>query len=363
MESKKILICSIDNENLKNFEPLIPYFSDHKVTYFDLSNFHKNKINYSHKDINKISSSVKLEDSFYLLSPVKRLIISLKFYFDLKKINDDYDIIITGRVGILEYLLIKYFKKKNNALSFSINDSVLIYHEQSSLFKKIRKIIYGFDVRQNICDKIFVSGEVSKQTLLKDGVDNNKIIVSGLPRFKKYFESQGKVRKSENKNILIITGAHKWNGYNDWQSDQNMFLKVINELKNHSYNINVKPHPRDTFNFNTLHNLNILNSSTDINKLITKHDIIVCATSISTVLIQAGLMSKKTLFVKTRDLGHIMDSFRFYLDNSAFKKIEHFDSASFESAELPKNDLLNMYISNKSIYSSKIITDEIKKTI
>ena len=74
-------------------------------------------------------------------------------------------------------------------------------------------------------------------------------------------------------------------------------------------------------------------------------------------------MSKKTLFVKTRDLGHIMDSFRFYLDNSAFKKIEHFDSASFESAELPKNDLLNMYISNKSIYSSKIITDEIKKTI
>ena len=47
----------------------------------------------------------------------------------------------------------------------------------------------------------------------------------------------------------------------------------------------------------------------------------------------------------------------------AFKKIEHFDSASFESAELPKNDLLNMYISNKSIYSSKIITDEIKKTI
>ena len=97
--------------------------------------------------------------------------------------------------------------------------------------------------------------------------------------FKKYFESQGKVRKSENKNVLIITGAHKWNGYNDWQADQNMFLKVINNLKNHSYNINVKPHPRDTFNLNTLDNLNILNSTTDINKLITKHDIIVCATS------------------------------------------------------------------------------------
>ena len=363
MENKKILICSIDNENLKNFEPLIPYFSNYEVTYFDLSNFHKNKINYSHKDINIISSNVKLEKSFYLLNPMKRLIKSLAFYFDLRKINHDYDIIITGRVGILEYLLIKYFKKKNNAQSFSINDSVLIYHEQSSVFKKIRKIIYGFDVRQNICEKIFVSGEVSKQTLLKDGVDNNKIIVSGLPRFKKYFKLQDKVQKSTNKNVLIITGAHKWNGYNDWQDDQNMFLKVINELKNHSYKINVKPHPRDTFNFNILNNLNILNSSTDINKLINKHDIIVCATSISTVLIQAGLMSKKTLFVKTRDLGHIMDSFRFYLDNFAFKRIEHFDSESFESAELPKNDLLDMYISNKSISSSKIITDEIKKTI
>ncbi len=361
MENKKILICSIDNENLKNFEPLVPYFSNHEVTYFDLSNFHKNKINYSHKDINIISSNVKLEKSFYLLNPMKRLIKSLAFYFDLRKINHDYDIIITGRVGILEYLLIKYFKKKNNASSFSINDSVLIYHEQSSLFKKIRKIIYGFGVQQNICEKIFVSGEISKQTLIKNGVYNNKIVVSGLPRFKKYFTSLDKVEKTGDNKILIITGAHKWNGYNDWQNDQNAFIKAINKLKNHSYEINIKPHPRDNFDYNTLHNLNIFDSNADIDELISKHDIIVCATSISTVLIQAGLMTKKTLFIKTRDLGHIMDSFSFYLDNFAFKKIEHFDSESFKNAKLPNKDLLNMYISNKSIDSIKIITDEIKK--
>ena len=168
MKNKQILICSIDNENLKNFEPLIPHFSDYEVTYFDLSNFHKNKISYSDKEINIISSNVKLEKSFYLLNPIKRLIKSLSFYFDLRKINHDYDIIITGRVGILEYLLIKYFKKKNNAKSFSINDSVLIYHEKSSFFKNIRKIIYGFNVQQNICEKIFVSGEISRQTLLKN---------------------------------------------------------------------------------------------------------------------------------------------------------------------------------------------------
>lgn len=357
---KKVLICSIDNENLKNFNPLQEKENDLKFTFFDLSNFHKNRIKYNNS-AKIIYSSIKLKKPFYLLNIIERLKSVYLFKQEIKKIISEYDIVICGRIGILEFELIKYLKKNFKTLAYSINDSILIYHEQANLFKKIRMIIYGFQVRQNICDKIFVSGQVSKQTLIKDGVNKDKIIISGLPRFKKYFDQSFKKRKENtNDNLLVLTGAHEWNGYNEWQRDQVNFLKKLNYLNTSNLSINVKPHPRDNFNFNQLENLNILNEEIDINKVINSHDIVVCATSLSTGLIQAGLLNKKTLFIKTRDLSYLMDNYNFYISNFPTVDINEIDTNFFLKAEKNNQNFLNKYISEKSLYSSEIILNEIK---
>lgn len=357
---KKVLICSIDNENLKNFNPLLKNDDDLKFTFFDLSNLHKNRIDYNN-NAKIIYSSIRVKKPFYLLNIVERLKAIYLFKREIKNIIHEYDIVICGRIGILEFELIKYLKKNFKSLAYSINDSILIYHEQASLFKKLRMILYGFKVRQNICDKIFVSGKVSKQTLIKDGVDENKIIISGLPRFKKYFDqSFRKIGKDSNNNLLVLTGAHKWNGYNEWQIDQDNFLKKLNGLDLNHLSINIKPHPRDNFNFKQLKNLNILNEEMDIDKVIYNHDIVICATSLSTALIQAGLLNKKTLFVKTRDLDYIMDSYNFYISNFPMIDRNKIDANFFLKAEKNNLNILNQYISEKSLYSSEIILNEIK---
>ena len=363
MKKTKILICSIDNENYKNFHPLIEKYSDDfEFDLLDLSNFHKNKIEYSSKIKKIIYSKISMKSPFYLQGIIKKTFHSFLFKKEVKMIKSKYDSIICGRVGILEYILINHCKKNHNAKAFSINDSILIYHEQSSFFKKIRLAIYGFRVRQNICDKIFVSGEISKKTLINDGVCNKKIIITGLPRFKKYFIKDKKVnRKSNLQNVLILTGAHKWNGYNQWQEDQETFLRKMNQLSLEKYKINIKPHPRDTFDFNTLNNLNILSKKSDIDKEIMNNDIVLCATSISTGIIQAGLLSKKILFIRTRDLSYIMKSFTYFISKFSTVNFEDFNINSLLKAEIPNRDILNEYISKNSLDSEKTIVHEIIK--
>ena len=361
---KKILIFNFDNENLKNFESIIKHGKDKfEFTFFDLSNFHKNNINYSDTSIKKISSDIKMNKPFYLLSSLRKIYFYFLFRKELKNIKEKYDIIISGRIGLLEYAIIKYFKKISYITkSYSINDSILIYHEQNSIFKKIRLIIYGFQVRQNICDKIFVSGEISKKTLIKDGVNEDKILISGLPRFKKYFDKSFKLNNQNDDNkVLILTGAHKWNGYNSWQKDQEDFLLHLDSLYIKDYNINIKPHPRDNFNFGKLEKLNILSKEIDIDTAIANHDIIVCATSLSTALIQAGLLGKKTLFIKTRNLSYLMESYDFYISNFPSVSKNTFDENSFSKANKNDSDILDKFISKKSLYSSEIILDEVTK--
>jgi len=360
---KKALICSIDNENIKNFQPIISRGKDKfDFTIFDLSNLHKNKINYDNHSYKTIFSKIKVSKPFYLLGIIKRLYVTFLFVNELNKIKDSFDIIICGRVGILEYYLIKHFKKINNCKAFSVNDSILIYNEQSSFFKKIRLAVYGFNIRQNICDKIFVSGQVSKETLIKDGVTKQKIVVTGLPRFKKYFLSKKILKNdSECKNVLILTGAHKWNGYHSWQKDQEKFLKTINQISKGAYEINIKPHPRDTFDFTRLKNLNILSKKSDIDEEIINNDIIISVTSISTGLIQAGWLSKKILFIKSRNLSYLMDSFSNFILEFPTVELKDFKIDSLFKARKPNSKILDMYISKKSLDSPKLIINEINK--
>ena len=69
---KKVLICSIDNENLKNFNPLLENDNDLRFTFLDLSNLHKNQINYNNS-AKIIYSSISLKKPFYLLNILERL--------------------------------------------------------------------------------------------------------------------------------------------------------------------------------------------------------------------------------------------------------------------------------------------------
>ena len=112
---KNILICSIDNENLKNFEPLISEGKDKfNFTFFDLSNIHQNNIRYKNRNIKKINSKIKLSKPFYLYNSFQKIIISYLFKREINKIIGKYDIVICGRIGILEYILIKYLKRNYN---------------------------------------------------------------------------------------------------------------------------------------------------------------------------------------------------------------------------------------------------------
>lgn len=360
---KKVLIICPSNEDLINMKHIIDESKNRfHFTFFDLRNFHHNKMEYPTSKINLINSRLKIKKPFYLLGPWSKLKAIIFFNIEINKMKLNYDVVLSGTVGILEYLIINAIKRNYETKSFSVVDSVVIYHEQNSIFKKLRMFIYGFKVRQNICDKIFVSGQISKNTLEKDGVNKEKIIISGLPRMSKYFDSDIKKSNSD-KNVLILTGAHKWNGYSNWQKDQEDFLYKINTICNESFNISVKPHPRDNFDFNKLNKLNILSSKSNIDEEIKKNDIIVCATSISTALIQAGWMNKKILFIKTRSLSNKMDSFKYFITNFQTIKLKEVDKNSFNFAKVPQKKLLEKFISKKSKKSALSIINEIEKNI
>jgi hypothetical protein len=103
------------------------------------------------------------------------------------------------------------------------------------------------------CDRVFVVGEHIKQELIKRGVDEKTIVVSGTPRFAHLFSHKRsehvKARnQTDDFNLLYVTGSFAWHG--DWvnherQTKQLHHLVAMLEELPPRVRLFVKVHPRE----------------------------------------------------------------------------------------------------------------------
>lgn len=198
-----------------------------------------------------IDFGVKLKQPFYRLSLWKKLAFYIILIAKRNKMPKS-DMIVFGNLGAVEFLLAKYAQRKYRSRIYLIKDSILLLPESTNKIKKLTNRIYGKEPRENICDKIFVSGEATKLTMMKDGVHSSKVIPTGLPRYETIFNSivvGTKKNKDDKFTILLLTSAYDWHRDFEHSQLQKKYMKeLVHKIHpNGLFKILFKIHPRDEF--------------------------------------------------------------------------------------------------------------------
>ena len=219
---------------------------------------------------------------------------------------------------------------------------------KNKLFNIFRRYYYNNQPRHNICDLIFVSGKATKNVLINDGVDNKKIISTGLPRFKYLFLN--KKMKLVNKKLLILLGANSWHGYGKKLIlFERLVVKTLIELFNNNhleYSLCIRPHPRGDSSLLNDFSQYSDDLRKDVNSSILESSAVFSIGYPSTSLFEGKVVGKETYLIKSKDLVYdvleqekyentiinislnalctnILDN-TFKLNNVSFNYIDHF---------------------------------------
>lgn len=303
------MILMQDHENMNNLVPVANQLVTEgvEIEFMHMDNIlHQDIASYLPEGSHVIEFPVSTTKSFYLLKQLDRIRIILRLL--ITPLKSTYKYLLTGRIGILEYVVIKKLLKNNEATKvYSIQDAIIIYPESNSAWKRLRKYLYFTKNRLNICDRIYVSGDVTKESMIYDGVDSEKIIVTGLPRFN-VVEKHIDENLDSSKVFLFITGAHRWNGFTKWGRFQEDTIDVIKNIFQPAsgYEIWIKQHPRDDYAIES-DSIKVINDkSIKVEDVLNQVDYIFASVSPSTILFQAINMGKKVFFVEYENLSPIM---------------------------------------------------------
>ncbi|WP_422361174.1 hypothetical protein [Reichenbachiella sp.] len=159
-----------------------------------------------------------------------------------------------------------------------------------------------------MCDKIICSGEATKETLIKDGVDPKIIHSIGIPRFEKYARNKvSSYKQSIIPTFLFIGEAYSWHGHNKLDEQQKKILTILDKIQARAANkfkINVRLHPRDKNTYELQHIEPIEPSSSSLNDNLLESDYLLNYGYPSTVLFEAASMGIKTIFIQSDSITY-----------------------------------------------------------
>lgn len=363
----KILCMASNKQQIQNLIPITNKLKNDKgceIVYLNLDSiFHQGTKELLEKE-RTIDFNFKLKKPYYLLSEFKRLIYYFKIrtniYFEQK-----YDAILLGSLGIVEYAICMKIKKNQKINIFLIQDSILLWPEKYNFKKNLRKIFYFFKSRYNICDKIFVSGEATKDTIVADGGKEELLEVSGLPRFEYLRKNNELDLNQESINILFLGKALSWHGKNNLE---NQIKRILDELEtisneNDKFKVYFRKHPRESLKYQ-YQNITIVEpSSESISTSLSRADIIIDTSFPSTVLFEALHLGSKILYVKSNIDYAKMAGYKKFIEIVNFSKLHNIENNIFKvikNINSKISDDINYFLLLSDINPSDKICDEIK---
>jgi hypothetical protein len=298
----KYILLAPNQQSLDNLLPIAEELSgkNHTTIFMNLDKLYKQNTGVMLHNFETLEFNVALPQAFYYLSLPHKLLALFNISREIKQI-DDFDGVIIGSMGTAEYLIAKHLKEKYGAKVYLIQDSILFRAEAKGKLSKIRNFISGGTNRKNICEKIFVSGEATKEVLIKDGIDSAKLIASGIPRFRYIFQ---KIINVENKEVLFISSAFKWHSTNDILERKQIEIVKKLELvcKDNDLQLTVRIHPRLFLKPECTY-AEVQNSDIPLKQALNEHKYIVSAHTVSTVLLESLWLKKKVIFIDESEMS------------------------------------------------------------
>ena len=371
-DSMDILCLCPNRQNVENILPItdsLKTMARARVDFLKMDGFFAQDTESLLEGQNIVKLPIMLPQSFYFMGELEKL----KYLRRIRKIiafDKRYDVVLLGGMGIIEFHITRLLKRRFGTKIFLIQDAISLTPEGRSLKKRLRSIFYGFQIRHNLCTRIFVSGEATKRTLKSDEVHEHLIMVTGIPRFSYLFDQKldNTCRPtSDVLKILYLTAAYEWHGFSSRETEiQNETIQVLERMSESDCQdvaITVRLHPRLKLKV-TSEKVTVEDGlMTPIFKSIQQSDTVLSSTYPSTALFEALWFGKQAVVVREDDdYGTILDGKRLeqaipIIPFAAFKENPIKVIRDFHHVIEPH--LKEYYISAKSEESVKIICHQI----
>ena len=244
-------------------------------------------------------------------SPFHKLYIPFASHNLIKKIVDRFDAVVCGvDLDITRILLFE--AQKQGKPTFQIVNAFVVTVPGKG--KSVARIMKNFvknalatvlnadflrpkGIGQSNCDRIFVMGRIVKQVLASMGVDESRIIVSGVPRYGHLFNRRTERHSYGGFIIFYATGAHIWHGdlatHLQQQTQLRQIVDMLEEM-GQDYKLVLKIHPReDREDYEWLchrKQVEIFDKDADIYSAIEESDMVLSIGS--TILFEAVVMNR-----------------------------------------------------------------------
>lgn len=354
----KYLFLAPNQQCLDNLLPIAEELSskDHTTLFMNLDNLYKQNTGIKLKNFETLEFKVSPKKAFYFLSLPEKLINLFNISRNVKKI-EDFDGVVIGSMGTPEYLIANHLKEKYGTKVYLIQDSILFRAEAKGKLSWIRNYISGGTNRKNICERIFVSGEATKEVLVKDGIDSEKLVPSGIPRFRYIFQQKNDAGNGGgNKDVLFITSSFKWHSTNDVLEKQQIEIveKLESVCKENTLQLTVRIHPRLFLKPECTY-AEVQQPDAPLQKAISDHKYIISAHAVSTVLLESLWFNKKVIFIDENEMPAW--DIKYLKDSLIWTKLQNIDKALTEG----ENDYQNShyFITKKTPNSVNTILSEI----
>ena len=207
--------------------------------------------------------------SFYQTNFINKLSIILKvkkeISSDITRLNDFNELkIIIGNDGSLQKLIIYEIKKRlkrNCRFSVELWIDSLIMRRKMSLKKHSKELIsqiaHNFKIsyllpsefsKFPLIDRFYVADETIKNTLVANGIEEEKIKIKIFPRIK-FMLNEFTSKEEINNRLLFISGAWTWHGYPGVERWQKKIIEDLIELKERKIlnaDLFIRNHPRQS---------------------------------------------------------------------------------------------------------------------
>lgn len=207
--------------------------------------------------------------SFYQTNFINKLSIILKvkkeISSDITRLNDFNELkIIIGNDGSLQKLIIYEIKKRlkrNCRFSVELWIDSLIMRRKMSLKKHSKELIsqiaHNFKIsyllpsefsKFPLIDRFYVADETIKNTLVANGIEEEKIKIKIFPRIK-FMLNEFTSKEEINNRLLFISGAWTWHGHPGVERWQKKVIEDLIELKERKIlnaDLFIRNHPRQS---------------------------------------------------------------------------------------------------------------------
>lgn len=244
---KILLVCgnSHGNRNLQAVGDALRSSAGVQLSFGSLRVREGREISIELHDLDSLDSSSALS-WFYGKRPLARALALVRLRPVLTGL-ERFDAVVFFHFGALERMIAHRMKVRWSSAILLVQDAMLLDPAGRGFRDWVKRLVYRGKIHLSLCERVFVSGQATRDTLVRQGVEPKRVLITGIPRYAHVQAWRTKADFSKIPRVLFLAGAHQWHGgrRSEDLAARNAMIELASGLAEvEDVTICYRPHPR-----------------------------------------------------------------------------------------------------------------------